>query len=476
MRYSNTRVFSIFYAGNKSVPIEKPQNSQKTAFNQQEQKSSGVVLALKQFTEKARRVWTRTSNDNTRDYRQFYLASDVPQARVVIFLLAITIVLFAFSDYTLVGLTLVFYGLIALRVGLIIYCATQFMHVKRVRDYRVYDRSMFAFLLIIVAGILLVNLTRPQNFIPHIIVIDMAVMVFYLVMPTRFIYQAIPALTFSGGEVLIVTFTFQWSMQAGLFTALFSLVFANIVAALASLQLHSYRWRVYESLKERKETDRLAAIGQTAGMIGHDIRNPLQAIVSELYIARQSIAESRVPEGTKGPAEESIDLIEEQTDYITKIVSDLQDYARPLKPELKEVDLAKLVVSVFQTIHVPDTIVLKVDVQGFPKIMTDSTMIRRALTNLVNNAIQAMPDGGTLNLTAKKTAHEAIIAVSDTGKGIPEEIKPKLFTPLVTTKAKGQGLGLVVVKRLVEALGGSITFESEAGKGTKFTITLPVKE
>ena len=84
-----------------------------------------------------------------------------------------------------------------------------------------------------------------------------------------------------------------------------------------------------------------------------------------------------------------------------------------------------------------------------------------------------MPDGGSLELRAFKTEDKATITVSDTGKGIPEEIKPKLFTPLVTTKAKGQGLGLVVVKRFVEALGGTITFESEVDKGTTFTISLP---
>jgi signal transduction histidine kinase len=169
-------------------------------------------------------------------------------------------------------------------------------------------------------------------------------------------------------------------------------------------------------------------------------------------------------------------LIEEQTDYISKIVSDLQDYARPLKPEVKEVDLAKLVTSVFQTVRIPDNVVLKVDLKGFPKVMTDATLLRRALTNLINNGLQAMPDGGTLELQAQQTETNIIIAVSDTGKGIPEEIKPKLFTPLVTTKAKGQGLGLVVVKRFVEALDGTITFESEVDKGTTFTITLPVKE
>ncbi len=301
----------------------------------------------------------------------------------------------------------------------------------------------------------------------------MAVFVFYLVIPTRFIYQALPSLIFSTGAVLIIMQSFNSFEVPALFTALLSLIFANVVAALSSLQLHSYRWRIFQHVTKRKDTERLVAIGQTAGMIGHDIRNPLQAIVSELYIAKEAIANTPHLED-KALALESINLIEEQTDYISKIISDLQDYARPLKPDYKEVDLAKLVVSVFQTISIPDKIVLKIDVKGFPKIKTDPTLIRRALTNLINNAMQAMPNGGNLQLTAYKIENKAVITVSDTGKGIPEEIKPKLFTPLVTTKAKGQGLGLAVVKRLVEALGGSISFESQEGKGTTFTIQLPL--
>ncbi len=442
----------------------------------QTDKRRGFVATLKHFFSRIHNASKTTANEKTNDYRQFYLASDIPQARVVIVLLSITIALFGISDYMFLGLSPLFYGLIILRAGLVVYCGAQFVYIKRVTDYRAYDKSLLAYSLIVVLGILLVNFTRPENYIPHLIVIDMAVLVFYLVLPTRFIYQALPSLIFSIGEVLIVSVTFQWLVEPGLFTALFSLAFANLVAALSSLQMHSYRWRIYQNLSERKETDRLVAIGQTAGMIGHDIRNPLQAIVSELYIAKEVITSSTRAEEEKKPALESIDLIEEQTDYISKIVSDLQDYARPLKPELKEVDLAKLVTSVFQTVRVPDKITLQIDAQGFPKIQTDPTLIRRALTNLINNAIQAMPDGGKLGVSALKTQSSTVIAVSDTGKGIPQEIKPKLFTPLVTTKAKGQGLGLAVVKRLVEALGGSITFDSQPGKGTVFTITLPVKE
>ena len=85
-----------------------------------------------------------------------------------------------------------------------------------------------------------------------------------------------------------------------------------------------------------------------------------------------------------------------------------------------------------------------------------------------------MPDGGNLAIQAVREADEIVISVQDSGVGVPEENKDKLFTPLFTTKAKGQGFGLPVVKRMTEALGGTVTFESEVGKGTKFILRLPV--
>ena len=105
--------------------------------------------------------------------------------------------------------------------------------------------------------------------------------------------------------------------------------------------------------------------------------------------------------------------------------------------------------------------------------MADSDILKRILGNLVTNAVQAMPDGGKLSIQAYKEANDSVITVADTGVGIPEEAKEKLFTPLFTTKSKGQGFGLAVVKRMTEALGGTVTFESEEGKGTKFILRFP---
>ena len=112
--------------------------------------------------------------------------------------------------------------------------------------------------------------------------------------------------------------------------------------------------------------------------------------------------------------------------------------------------------------------------EGFPLITADFSMLKRVLMNLIQNAVQAMPNGGTLKISALCKGNQAWVSVQDTGEGISEEVKNKLFTPLFTTKSKGQGFGLAVVKRLVEAQGGQITFESQEGKGTVFTIQLPL--
>ena len=108
-----------------------------------------------------------------------------------------------------------------------------------------------------------------------------------------------------------------------------------------------------------------------------------------------------------------------------------------------------------------------------PKLNLDLTFLKRILVNLATNAIQAMPNGGKLTIRTFEEGDNVSILTADTGVGIPEEVKPKVFQPLMTTKSKGQGFGLAVVKRLVEAQGGTITFESKVGVGTQFKIAFP---
>jgi signal transduction histidine kinase len=208
-------------------------------------------------------------------------------------------------------------------------------------------------------------------------------------------------------------------------------------------------------------------------MVGHDIRNPLQAIAGDLYLIDNDTA-SLPDNETKKSLHESVNSIQANLLYIAKIVEDLQDYAKEQKPKLEKVEINKVIEEVMKLIIIPHNQEVKIDIpQGFPQIASDFSMLKRALSNLVNNAVQAMPSGGQLAVRAYCKDIRVFISVEDSGEGVPDEIKPKLFEPMFTTKAKGQRLGLAVAKRLVEALGGTIRFESEKGKGTKFTIELP---
>jgi len=229
---------------------------------------------------------------------------------------------------------------------------------------------------------------------------------------------------------------------------------------------------VEERTKQLQNAERLAAIGQTAGMIGHDIRNPLQAIAGELFLMNQEVDDS-VDSQFKIDVRESLRIIQEQVDYINKIITDLQDYARVLKPEMAEVDLSVAIPEMLSTVNVPGNVRVVEEIDGHLQVKADSTFLKRVLVNLVTNAVQAMPSGGTLTIKASPEGDGIAITVGDTGVGIPDEFKPKLFQPLMTTKSKGQGFGLAVVKRLVEAQGATVSFESKVGEGTQFKITYP---
>jgi signal transduction histidine kinase/PAS domain-containing protein len=233
---------------------------------------------------------------------------------------------------------------------------------------------------------------------------------------------------------------------------------------------------VEEKTKQLKDSERLAAIGQTAGMVGHDIRNPLQAIIGEVYLANSELA--TMPDSEeKANLLESLAMIKQNIEYMNKIVLDLQDFAKPLSPFAEETNIEQMIQELLTRNGVPANIQTSAKIESDAQIVTaDSAYMKRILGNLVSNAVQAMPEGGKLAVQAYREIDVVVITVQDTGVGISEDAKDKLFTPLFTTKAKGQGFGLAVVKRLTEALGGTVTFESQEGKGTKFAIKLPAPD
>jgi PAS domain S-box-containing protein len=251
----------------------------------------------------------------------------------------------------------------------------------------------------------------------------------------------------------------------------------------AEEQLRSYSERLEEEVDKRtrqlKDSERMATIGQTTTMVGHDLRNPLQAIVNNLYLAKKGVG--GLPSSEREIIEKSnllgtLGTIEEQIGYMNKIVSDLQDFARPISIKPSRTDLAMLIQDVLSSIEVPESVETTTQVcEGGLDLDVDTDSLKRVLTNLFTNSIQAMPRGGHLVIGLDKDPVEAILSVTDTGEGIPEEKLEEIFQPLFTTKARGQGFGLPVCKRLVEAQGGTISVESVLGKGSTFTVRLPLQ-
>jgi len=231
---------------------------------------------------------------------------------------------------------------------------------------------------------------------------------------------------------------------------------------------------VLQQVEQLKNAERLSAIGQTAGMIGHDIKSPLQSIMGELYLSKGDV--NSLPDGdAKKNLKESIDIIEENLSYINKIVVDLQDYSKPPKPIIEEIAVEKIIRDVLSAMDIPENIKVTYSLEDNSlTIKADSTYMKRILTNLISNSMQAMTDGGKIFINVERKHGKAILRVKDTGPGIPLEIRGRIFTPLVTTKPNGQGFGLAVVRKLTEALNGAVTFESELGQGTQFNIELPL--
>jgi PAS domain S-box-containing protein len=248
----------------------------------------------------------------------------------------------------------------------------------------------------------------------------------------------------------------------------------------AEISLKRYSERLEDMVKEKtqklKDAERLVAIGETAAMVGHDLRNPLQVVVNLIYLARlkmESLPPQKRDFAEKASIEETLKTILDMSEYMNKIVLDLQDFARPLQPDLIDVNLLVLVKDTLSSIATPEQTDVTLEIDEDITAMADPNLIKRVFTNLILNAVQAMPDGGKLMIKAQRDGDYISISIQDTGEGIPKEMMPRLFQPLSTGKPKGTGLGLAVSKRLVEAHNGNISIESEVGMGTKVTVRLP---
>jgi len=219
------------------------------------------------------------------------------------------------------------------------------------------------------------------------------------------------------------------------------------------------------------KSERLAAIGELAASVGHDLRNPLTGIRGAAYYLKMKWG-SKLDKKSR----EMLDLVESDVEYSNKIVNDLLDFSKQIQLQRDIFDIKSIVSEVLSETEAPRKVKIVDLTRKTHKAFLDADQMKRVFRNLIKNAIEAMPNGGTLTIKSEKAKDFIKILVQDTGEGIPKQNLGKMFMPLFTTKAKGVGMGLPICKRLVEAHGGTITVESEKGKGTCFTIIVPISE
>ncbi|RKY81020.1 hypothetical protein DRQ07_04855 [candidate division KSB1 bacterium] len=241
---------------------------------------------------------------------------------------------------------------------------------------------------------------------------------------------------------------------------------------------------IRETLKKLKETqekliqsEKLAGLGMLANNIVHEIGNPLAAIGNSIQVLQKKIK-------LEGKLEELMNIMSWETDRMIRIINDLREFSKPRKLNLVKSDIRDVVKKAVSVINQNVELIFGKDIKfnapaEFPDVYIDPDSIEQVLINLIKNAVQASKEGGVVNVKLYKNGNQhnqcVIIKVQDDGEGISEENLNKIFEPYFSTKARGMGLGMHIVKINVEQHGGSIKIDSTLGKGTVVTVKLPLK-
>lgn len=222
------------------------------------------------------------------------------------------------------------------------------------------------------------------------------------------------------------------------------------------------------SLRQQR-SERLIAIGQVAGGIAHELRNPLNVVKTSIYY----LVNARQPPPEK--VRQHLERIERQVELADRVITALSDFARLPLPELHPQCVEKCLKEVLELNTMPDEIAVKLDLPpDLPAVLGDARQLQIVFGNLVRNARDAMlPQGGTLTITARPVDDDVAITVADTGKGIPRENLERILEPLYSTKARGLGLGLAITRSIIDKHSGRFHVASEVGTGSQFTVRLP---
>jgi signal transduction histidine kinase len=224
--------------------------------------------------------------------------------------------------------------------------------------------------------------------------------------------------------------------------------------------------------RELQTADRLAAISRVSGGVAHEVKNPLNAILLHVEVAKSKLA--------RGDTEISaqMEIISREILRLDRVVKTFLDFTRPVELKLANVPLQQLVDEIVDLARPQaDASKIRVSVEHHVEgadVRVDRDLLKQAVLNVVVNAMQAMPEGGDLRFEAAANEDTAEIRISDTGSGIPPELRDKIFRLYFTTRPEGSGIGLAMTFRIVQLHDGTIDFTSELGKGTTFLIRLPI--
>jgi signal transduction histidine kinase len=216
--------------------------------------------------------------------------------------------------------------------------------------------------------------------------------------------------------------------------------------------------------------EKLTLLAQVADSVGHELRNPLGVMSNAVYFLKSVLSDAG--ESTK----EYLGIVECEIAESERIVADLLDAVRTKPPQFETAKVAELIEQALRKCAVPPAVTISLDIpETLPPLNVDPKQIQQVLSNLITNGLEAMPEGGALEIraTENRRGRTLRISVKDSGVGIAPEHQDKLFQPLFTTKTRRVGLGLAAVKNLIQVNRGSVDMQSEPGKGSTFCVTLP---
>ncbi len=236
--------------------------------------------------------------------------------------------------------------------------------------------------------------------------------------------------------------------------------------------------------QELEVSRRLMAVGRLTAGVGHEVKNPINAMVLHLELLRSKLAVDG-SETIKG-AQRHVEILSGEMQRLDRVVQTLADFTRPLELHLETHDLQKIARSVMELISAEMTenrarVVLTAPTGPPMTVRVDADLMRQALLNMLLNAMQAMPEGGTIQVVLRREGQSAVLEVTDEGEGIPPDLLPRIFDLYFTTKPAGTGIGLAITYRILQMHGGalevrsSLSFDSDAvPRGTTFTLRLPL--